>query len=90
MSSNMNPNAPVFYPVGIKKLQKLYEKDVKEFIKYQAKHHNEMEHIIQDRIYRKFIKDVADGEINKIEEIHFISSMIVNKIIIYDKNRWYS
>jgi hypothetical protein len=49
-----------------------------------------MEHIIQDRIYRNFIQDIECGKLNKIEEIQFISSLIVKNIIIYDKNRWYS
>ena len=51
---------------------------------------NEMSHILQDKIYRKFVKDIASNKIKKIEDIQEIASLINKHVIKYDKGRWYA
>ena len=63
---------------------------VKKLMKWEQKGCNESAHIVQDEVYRKFIKDVAEGKVNKIEEAHFISELIVKRVMVHDKNRWYA
>ena len=43
---------------------------------------NERSHILQDKIYRKFIKD--------IEDIKIIALLINKHVVKYDKGRWYA
>jgi hypothetical protein len=90
MSSNLNVNAPEFYPRNIRMVKHSYEKELKLFKKAENKQDTEYAHIIQDRIYRKFINDIQSGKLSKMEEIHFVSCLIVNQVIVYDKNRWYA
>lgn len=89
-SYELNANAPEFYPSNVRKVRHIYEKKIKEFKKYQDKGDNECAHIYTDDIYRTFITDIECGKLNKIEEIQFISSLIVKRVVIYDKNRWYA
>lgn len=87
---SLNVNAPVFYPNSVMTLKREYETLIKKFDRYQNKGDNEMSHTIQDEIYRKFIKDIESGNLGSIEAAKMISSLIVNKVIVYDKNRWYA
>jgi hypothetical protein len=89
-SKRLNANAPEFYPSNLKKIKYEYEIDIKKLEKYENKGCNESSHVCQDEIYRKFIKDIAFGKLNKLEDIKFISSLLVDKVIIHDKNRWYA
>jgi hypothetical protein len=50
----------------------------------------EMYHSEQDVIYRTFIKDIATGKINNIDEIITLSKLLNNKVVKKDKNMWYS
>ena len=74
----------------IKNIQKSYERKIKKFEKYEKQGCNETSHIIQDEIYRKFIKDIQNKKINNMDEVYFVSKLILDKVIIYDKNRWYA
>jgi len=51
---------------------------------------NEASHIFQDKIYRKFIRDINSDRFNSIKEIKYISSLMIKNVIKYDKNRWYA
>ena len=44
--------------------------------------HNELTHILQDKIYRKFINDIAKKNING-KEIHKIAKILKKRIIKY-------
>ena len=65
-----------------------YEKLIKKFIK--NKDDNETGHIIQDDIYRTFIKDITKNKFKNIDEIIEIANLINQNIIKFDKNRFYS
>jgi hypothetical protein len=43
---------------------------------------------MQDKIYRKFIKDVKSNKYT-YDEIKVVADMITKKVIKYDRNRWY-
>ncbi len=89
-SNGLNVNAPEFYPKHIMKIKKIYDNKIKGFIHYELKNNNEMAHILQDGIYRDFIKDIYEKKLDKIDEIQFISKMIIEQVIIHDKKRWYA
>ena len=50
---------------------------------------NETSHILQDKIYRKFINDISTQKI-KGTEILEISKLLKKRVIKYDKDRWYA
>ncbi len=50
----------------------------------------ELYHYDQDVIYRTFIRDIATGKINNIDEIIMLSKLLNNKVVKNDKNMWYS
>ena len=61
------------------------------FIKLdKVKDDNEMSHIIQDKIYRKFIKDIVDNKLNTLADIKMIANEINKKVVKKDKDRWYA
>ncbi len=41
-------------------------------------------------IYRKFIKDIATGKINNLEEIVNLSKLLNKKVVKNDKGMWYA
>lgn len=50
---------------------------------------NESSHILQDRIYRKFIKDICAGKISS-RDIKKIAHEMNEHVVKKDKNRWYA
>ena len=54
------------------------------------KNDNEYLHILQDKIYRKFIKDVCKNNFSTIEDINKIALLINKYVVKNEKNRWYS
>jgi len=74
--------------------RKPYTKLFKEFEKFQIKDKDtEMVHITQDKIYKKFIKDIASKKLKKLEDIQEMAKLINKKVVKYDKglsNRWYA
>jgi len=67
----------------IDKYIKLYDKLDK------LKDDNELGHILQDKIYRKFVRDITNDKI-KGNDIIKIADLIKKRVIKYDKNRWYA
>lgn len=67
-------------------MEKKYSKLI---LKFSNNIDNEEQHIEQDKIYRKFIKDVKSNKY-KYDEIKVVADMITKKVIKYDKNRWYA
>jgi hypothetical protein len=51
---------------------------------------NEMNHINQDKLYRKFITDIVDGKIKNMKTVKTIALLLKRDVVKYDKNRWYS
>lgn len=66
---------------------KNYNKLFDEFKSYNDD--NEKQHIIQDKIYKKFVKDIAQNKLSS-SDIKLLAKTINSKIVKYDKNRWYS
>ena len=61
------------------------------FIKLdKVKDDNEIAHIIQDKIYRKFIKDICNNKINTLADIKILANMMNNNVVKKDKARWYA
>ena len=54
------------------------------------KQDKEVYHVKQDVIYRKFIKDIATGKINNLEEIVTLSKLLNKKVVKNDKGMWYT
>jgi hypothetical protein len=50
---------------------------------------NEASHILQDKIYRKFIKDIVSGKIRD-EEIKVIAQELNEYVVKNDYDRWYA
>ena len=67
-------------------MEKKYNKLI---LKFSNNTDNEEQHIMQDNIYRKFIKDVKSNKYT-YEEIKVVADIINKKVVKYDKNRWYS
>lgn len=55
----------------------------------KLKDDNEYGHILQDKIYRKFIRDVTNEKV-KGNDIKKIADLIKKRVFKYDKNRWYA
>lgn len=61
------------------------------FIKFeQINNDNEKSHILQDKIYRTFIKDISTNKFKTLEHIKQIGKYINKYIVKYDSNRWYA
>ena len=61
------------------------------FIKLdKVKDDNEIAHIIQYKIYRKFIKDICNNKINTLADIKILANMMNNNVVKKDKARWYA
>ncbi len=56
----------------------------------EQKKDKEVYHFEQDVIYRKFIKDIANGKINNLEEIVNLSKLLNKKVVKNDKELWYA
>jgi hypothetical protein len=54
------------------------------------KHDKEVYHMEQDVIYRTFIKDIATGKINNMDDIIILSKLLNNKVVKNDKDMWYA
>jgi hypothetical protein len=50
----------------------------------------EMEHIFQDEIYRKFIKDIANNKFKTIREIREVARDLNKNVVKKDMNRQYA
>lgn len=50
---------------------------------------NENSHILQDKIYRKFINDIVSQKI-KGDDILKIANLLKKRVVKYDKDRWYA
>jgi hypothetical protein len=51
---------------------------------------NENSHILQDKIYRKFIKDITTNKFNNLEDIKKVANAINKNVVKKDKGRWYA
>lgn len=51
---------------------------------------NEMSHFIQDKIYRKFIRDIVNNKLNTLADIKIIADAVNKKVVKKDKNSWYA
>jgi hypothetical protein len=67
---------------------KKYKKAINKFLKICDD--NEESHIVQDKIYRQFIKDINRDILTNQEEIKKVASLINLHIIKNDVGRWYA
>ena len=51
---------------------------------------NENAHILQDEIYRKFIKEICNNKFTTIHQIKKIANNIDKNVIKMDNDRWYA
>ena len=51
---------------------------------------NERGHILQDKIYRKFIKDIINNKFNNINDLTIIAKDMNKYVVKEDKGRWYA
>lgn len=69
-----------------------YNKLIEKFLIVQKNkdYDNEKAHIMQDKIYKKFIKELSANKFKTIEEAIIISKQINKFVVKYDKDRWYA
>ena len=51
---------------------------------------NEAGHILQDKIYRKFVKDIASGKITNMKDIQTLAKNMNKYVVKQDSGRWYA
>lgn len=51
---------------------------------------NESAHMLQDEIYRKFIKDICNNKFASLKDIKKIANYMNKNVVKHDKNRWYA
>jgi hypothetical protein len=91
MSSNgLNVNAERFYPKSVRIAEDSFKTHLETFKKSEDKKWKEDAHIVQDEIYRKFIMDIDSGKLDSLDKIRFMSSVLKQKVVAYDNDRWYA
>jgi hypothetical protein len=73
-------------------LEKSYDLLFNKFTKSELAEDTEYAHVLQDKIYRKFIKDICNNKLKTLEDIKKTAKLINKKVVKYDKekNRWYA
>jgi uncharacterized protein YjgD (DUF1641 family) len=51
---------------------------------------NEKAHMIQDKLYRKFIRDIVNNKLNTINDIKLFADNMNKFVVKKDTGRWYS
>ena len=51
---------------------------------------NEVSHMLQDKIYRKFIKDICNDKVTTVKDIKKIANDLKKNVVKYDVERWYA
>jgi len=51
---------------------------------------NETAHMIQDKLYRKFVRDIINNKLNDIDEIKLVAKNMNKFVVKKDIKRWYS
>ena len=46
--------------------------------------------MLQDKIYRKFVKDICNNNLSTLTDIKKIADYMNKHIVKHDKNRWYA
>jgi hypothetical protein len=70
--------------------KKLCDKSVKNNTLSTDSIDQEGTHIAQDKIYRKFINDMVNGNIKTIKAAKEIAVLLKKDVVKYDKHRWYA
>jgi len=71
-------------------LEKKYYTLFMKLEKLNQDNDNENAHILQDKIYRKFIKDICNNKFKKAEDIKKVANYMNKNVVKYDKQRWYT
>lgn len=72
------------------KLENDYDSLFENIEKLNQKNDNERAHILQDRIYRKFIKDICNNKFKTLRDIKLIANDMNKYVVKKDKKRWYA
>jgi uncharacterized protein YjgD (DUF1641 family) len=72
------------------KILKSYESQINKLLKINEKGDNEISHELQDKLYRKFIRDIVNNKFNSIDELIYIANKMNNNVVKNDKGRWYA
>lgn len=51
---------------------------------------NEAAHIVQDKLYRKFIRDIVNNRFSNMDELKLIANNMNKFVVKNDTGRWYS
>lgn len=62
----------------------------KQIEKHDLNNDNEAAHEVQDRIYRKFIKDIVNNKFKNMTELKKVANEMNNNVVKKDKGRWYA
>lgn len=69
------------------KLEKTYTSLLSKLEK--VREDNESSHILQDRLYRKFVKDIVNGNFASLKDVKKIAKLLNDNVVKYDKDRHY-
>jgi hypothetical protein len=81
-----------------KKIKLQYEKKIELEYQYMKEigelvgfiYDNENAHMVQDKIYREFIKDICSNKFKSMDEIKKIALLLKEEVVKRDIGRWYS
>jgi hypothetical protein len=71
-------------------MKEKYDRLFKKLIKLNTDEDNESGHILQDKIYRKFIKDIVNNRFKNTNEFKIIAKNMYKYIVKEDRGRWYA
>jgi hypothetical protein len=70
--------------------EKQYETLFNKLNKLNQDNDNEASHILQDKIYRKFIKDIINDKFTTMTIIKKFAKNMNKYVVKEDKGRWYA
>ncbi len=77
-----------FFILSLYKMEQKYDNLFKKLDKISSD--IECKHILQDKIYRRFIKNICNNKLKTIKEIKNIAHNVNKHVVKKDKNNWYA
>lgn len=72
------------------KLEKSYMIAFNKLKEFDNSGNNEQAHIVQDKLYRKFIRDIVNNKFSNMDELKLIANNMNKFVVKNDTGRWYS
>ena len=72
------------------KLEKSYMNAFNKLKELDNSGDNEQAHMFQDKLYRKFIRDIVNNRFSNMDELKLIANNMNKFVVKNDTGRWYS